>query len=245
MATVHINGERGDVAETVLMPGDPRRAEHIAERYLESPRKFNDVRSMSGFTGTYHGHRLSVMAHGMGGPSVGIYAHELITHFGARTLVRVGSCGSLQERIRVGDLVLAQAASYDSNWHKQFRLRGHLAPCADFELLARAAASAASRGARVHVGGVLSSDMFYAEAPTHHSSWGRLGVLAVEMETAVLYTEAARHGIRALAVLTVSDEILSGCALSANAREHTFADMVEVALAACFDQNATGESTVP
>jgi purine-nucleoside phosphorylase len=232
MATIHIGAEPGDVADTILMPGDPRRAEWIAERYLEGPQVFNRVRGMLGFTGTRHGQRLSVMAHGMGMPSLAIYAHELITQFGVRTVIRVGSCGALQQRVGLRDVVIAQTASTDSSWQDQYGVRGHVAPCASWDLLVRAAAAAEQRKLRFHVGSVLSTDVFYSDDERALSPWTTLGVLAAEMETAALYMIGARHGTRTLSQLTVSDEIWSGKRLSADDRERTFSEMVEVALAA-------------
>ena len=193
---------------------------------------FNQVRGMLGFTGTRHGRRLSVMGHGMGMPSVAIYVHELITTFGVRTVIRVGSCGALQESIRLRDLVIAQTASTDSNWQDQYGVRGHVAACASWELLARAATAAEQRGTRFHVGSVLSTDVFYADNEHELAPWTKLGVLAAEMETAALYMIGARHGKRVLSLLTVSDEIWSGNRLSPDERERTFGDMLEVALAA-------------
>jgi purine-nucleoside phosphorylase len=232
VATIHIGAEKGAIAEVVLMPGDPRRAELIAERYLEAPSVVNRLRGMTGITGTCRGQRLSLMAHGMGMPSMGIYASELIREFGVRTLIRIGSCGALQQEVRLRDLVLAQAASTDSNWQQQYGISGHLAPCASWELLSRAAQAAGRQQLRFHVGGVLSSDVFYPDAEGTLAPWAKLGLLAVEMETAALYMIAARQGVRALSILTVSDSVQSGTALSAEERERTFSDMVEVALAA-------------
>ncbi|MGE0868172.1 MAG: purine-nucleoside phosphorylase [Kofleriaceae bacterium] len=231
MATIHIAAAPGDIADTILMPGDPKRAEWIAQRYLESPQLFNNVRGMLGFTGTRHRRRLSVMAHGMGMPSLAIYAHELITHYGVKTLIRVGSCGSLQPSVRLRDVVIAQAASTDSSWQDQYELRGHFAPCASWELLSRAAAAADQKAVRAHVGGVLSTDVFYTEGEHALQPWIKLGVLAAEMETAALYMLGARHGARTLALLTVSDEIWSGNHISSEDREQTFTEMMAIALA--------------
>jgi purine-nucleoside phosphorylase len=232
MATIHIGAEPGDVADTILMPGDPKRAERIAESCLESPHCFNRVRGMLGFTGTRNGRRLSVMAHGMGMPSLAIYVHELIATFGVRTVVRVGSCGSMQEHVKLRDIVIAQTASTDSSWQDQYGARGHVAPCASWDLLSGAATAAEQRGVRFHVGSVLSTDVFYSDDEDALAPWTRLGVLAAEMETAALYMLGARHRARVLSLLTVSDEIWSGSRLSADERERTFGDMVEIALAA-------------
>lgn len=237
MAPVHIAATLGDVADTVFMPGDPRRAERIAERYLESPRVFNSIRGMTGISGTRGGRPLSVLAHGMGMPSIGIYATELVRELGVRTLVRLGSCGGLQPSVRLRDLVIAQTASTGSSWQQQYGIAGHFAPCADWELLSRAAAAAHELGLPHHVGGVLSTDVFYPEEPSAFVPWTSLGVLAAEMETAALYMIAARHKARALSILTVSDEIGSGAHMSPEERESTFDGMVELALhAAGFEQ---------
>ncbi|MGE0546949.1 MAG: purine-nucleoside phosphorylase [Kofleriaceae bacterium] len=231
MPTIHIAAAAGDIADTILMPGDPKRAEWIAQTYLEAPRLFNNVRGMLGFTGTRNGRRLSVMAHGMGMPSLAIYAHELITHYGVKTLIRVGSCGSLQPSVRLRDVVIAQAASTDSSWQDQYGIRGHFAPCASWELLSRAAAAAAQTGVRAHIGSVLSTDVFYTEDEQALQPWTKLGVLAAEMETAALYMLGARHAVRTLALLSVSDEIWSGNHISSDDRERTLTQMMTVALA--------------
>jgi purine-nucleoside phosphorylase len=230
MATPHIAAEPGDVADVVLMPGDPLRAQVVAERYLGHPVVFNRVRGMYGATGTFRGSRVSVMAHGMGIPSIGIYSHELYDHFGVRAIIRIGSCGSLQEEVLLRDLVVAMTASTDSAWQDQYGITGHFAPAASWRLVRAAADAAGSRGLRHHVGSVLATDAFYPEDPDGWRRWQRLGTLAVDMEAIALYGNAARLGREALVLLTVSDSLVTGEMLSAQERQETFTDMMEVAL---------------
>lgn len=236
MSTPHLSAAPGDIADVVLLPGDPLRAKLIAERFFDDPVCHNEVRGMLGFTGTYKGRRVSVQGTGMGLPSISIYAHELITVFGAKTLVRVGTCGALQPGIKLRDLVLAQSASTDSSLIAN-RFRGMAyAPTADFDLLRRAWDSATARGFAVHVGNVLSSDTFYdLDDPDGWKLWARYGVLAVEMEAAGLYTVAARHGVRALTALMVSDSLVTHESLSPAERQSGFAEMVTAALDAALD----------
>lgn len=236
--TVHLNAKEGQIAPTVLLPGDPLRAQHIAETFFENPVQHNSVRGMLGFTGTYKGQPVSVQGTGMGIPSISIYAHELITGYGCTTLVRVGTCGSFQEKVKVRDVVLAQAASTDSNVNK-IRFSGRdYAPTADFGLLMAAYQAAQRRGLSPHVGNVLSSDTFYHDDPEEFRIWPRFGVLAVEMEAAGLYTVAAKHGVRALTVLTVSDHLITHEVTSAEERQTSFNAMVEVALEAALGETA-------
>ncbi|UWQ21670.1 purine-nucleoside phosphorylase [Jannaschia sp. W003] len=231
--TPHIRAEAGQIAETVLMPGDPLRAKWAAETYLEAPELVNDVRGMLGYTGTWRGNRVTIHGSGMGMPSLSIYANELITKYGARTLIRIGSCGAMQERVAIRDVILAMTATSISTPSRGILREVNFAPCADWGLL-RAAHAAAEGKAPVHVGGIYSSDVFYDERPDLTEQMTRHGILGVEMEAAELYTLAARHGCRALAVLTVSDHLLTHEALPASERQSSFGDMVEIALEAAF-----------
>ncbi|BBP85489.1 MULTISPECIES: purine-nucleoside phosphorylase [Pseudomonas] len=230
MATPHITALAGDFAETVLMPGDPLRAKMIADTYLTDVRQVNAVRNMLGFTGFYRGLRISVMGSGMGIPSLSIYAHELFSQYGVQRIVRVGSCGSLQEGVKVGDLVIAQGASTDSVVNRK-RFGGFdFAALADYRLLERTVRRADESGQPVHVGNVFSADLFYEPDPAWAQRMTRMGVLAVEMEAAGLYGVAAELGRQALAVLTVSDHLISGEKLSAEQRQDDFHDMVRLTL---------------
>ncbi len=232
--TIHIGAKPGEIAETVLMPGDPLRAQWAAETFLEGAVCVNRVRGMLGFTGTWRGHRVTIHGSGMGMPSLSIYANELIRDFGARTLIRIGSAGGYQPHTLVRDVVLAMTASTVST-PSQTSFRGlNVAPCADWGLLAAAHAAAAVRGTRVHVGSIHSSDAFYTEREDHTATLIRHGCLCVEMEAAELYLVAARHGARALAILTISDHVVTGEALPAEDRERSFGEMVEIALEAAF-----------
>ncbi|MBK1636724.1 purine-nucleoside phosphorylase [Rhodovulum adriaticum] len=232
--TIHIGANPGEIAETVLMPGDPMRAKWAAETFLTDPVCVNRVRGMLGYTGTWNGHRVTIHGSGMGMPSLSIYANELIRDFGAKTLIRIGSTGGMQDHIRLRDIVLAMTASSLSTPSKGLFGDLNFAPCADYGLLAAAERSARARGIVPHVGGIYSTDSFYDERPDLTAQMTRHGVLAVEMEAAELYTVAARHGARALAVLTVSDHLSSGAALTSDDRERSFTDMVEIALSAAF-----------
>ena len=227
--TPHIAAQYGEIAETVLMAGDPLRAKYIADNYLENPVQFNNVRGMLGFTGTYKGKRVSVMGHGMGIPSIGIYSYELFNFYGVKTIIRVGSAGSYHPDLNLGDLVIAQGACTDSNYGAQYELPGTFAPIGDFDLLRAAANACEARGIHYKVGNILSSDVFYSENP-HNESWMKMGVLAVEMEASALYMNAARSGNRALVICTISDHIIKGEALSSAERQTTFTHMMEVAL---------------
>ena len=230
MATPHINAAPGDFAKTVLMPGDPLRSKFIAETYLEDRRLVNNVRGVQGYTGTYKGVPVSVMASGMGMPSIGIYSYELYNFFGVENILRVGSAGAISEKLRVRDIVLGQGACTNSAYGDQFGFRGHFAPIADFTLLSSAAAIAGEMGLRYAVGNLFSSDTFYDDDPEASGKWGKLGVLAVEMEAAALYLNAARAGKRALAICTVSDHLLTGELTTAEERQNSFTQMMELAL---------------
>jgi purine-nucleoside phosphorylase len=228
--TVHLEAKPGDIAPVVLMPGDPLRAQFIAERFLDRAVLHNGVRNALGYTGTYQGQRISVQSSGMGMPSFWIYAHELLESYGARVLIRVGTCGALQPSVHVRDLILAVAASTDSSMIGR-RFDGMaFAPIADFELLRRAHDLAAGRGLRIHAGNVLSTDEFYPDDPDWWKRWARYGVLAAEMETAALYTVAAKFGARALSILTVSDHIVTGEHTPSAERQSGFGTMAELAL---------------
>jgi len=232
--TIHIAAQPGQIAETVLMPGDPRRAKWAAETFLTAPACVNETRGMLGYTGTWNGHRVTIHGSGMGMPSLSIYATELLQTFGARTLIRIGSTGAMQETVALRDVILAMTASSISTPSKALFRDLNFAPCADWGLLRAAADAAAARGVRPHVGGIYSSDTFYDERPDLNDLMTRHGVLAVEMETAELYALAARFGARALSVLTVSDHLITGGALSPQERESSFSDMVDIALNAAF-----------
>ncbi|MBQ9398758.1 MAG: purine-nucleoside phosphorylase [Bacteroidales bacterium] len=227
--TPHIGAKYGEIAETVLMAGDPLRAKFIADNFLTNPVQFNEVRGMLGYTGTYNGKRVSVMGHGMGIPSIGIYSYELYNFYGVKTIIRVGSAGSYHPDLHLGDLVIAQGACTDSNYGAQFGLPGTFAPIADFDLLRKAASACEQRELHYMVGNILSSDVFYSDNP-QSESWRKMGVLAVEMEAAALYMNAARSGNRALVICTISDHILTGEEMSADERRTTFTNMMEVAL---------------
>ena len=234
--TPHISAVKGDFAPTVLMPGDPLRSKYIAERYLIDAVMVNNVRGVQGYTGTYQGIRLSVMASGMGLPSMGIYSHELFCGYEVQNIIRIGSAGSLQETVRLRDLVIAQGVSTDSNWGDQFHVPGAVTALADYTLLEICVKSIRRMEAAYHVGNVLSSQYFYnddgdlpiAMRPT--AVWAKMGLLAVEMEALALYLNAARYGGRALALCTISDNLLTGESLSAQERQDSFHDMMEVAL---------------
>ncbi len=227
--TPHIGAKLGEIAETVIMAGDPLRAKFMAEKFLDNPVQFNNVRGMLGFTGEYKGKRVSMMGHGMGMPSIGIYTYELFNFYGVKRIIRVGSAGSINNDLHLGDLVIAVGACTDSNYSSQFELPGTFAPTADFTLLRNAVESCEQLGYRYKVGNVLSSDIFYHEN-SHNDRWMKMGVLAVEMEAAALYMNAARSGNSALAIMTVSDHILTGESTTAEERQTTFTHMMDVAL---------------
>ena len=232
--SIHIGAAPGEIAPTVLMPGDPFRARWAAQTFLEGAVLVNEVRGMLGYTGEWRGNRVTIQGSGMGMPSLSIYANELIRDYGARTLIRIGSAGAMQERIAIRDIVLAMTATTLSTPSLGIFRETNYAPCADWELLLAAHSAALAKGATVHCGGIYSSDVFYDERPDLTEQMTRHGVLAVEMEAAELYTLAARHGCRALAVLTISDHLLTREALASSEREQSFGEMVEIALAAAF-----------
>ena len=229
--TPHNQAKAGEIAKTVLMPGDPLRAKYIAETYLKDAKCFNTVRNMLGYTGTYHGKKVSVMGGGMGMPSVGIYTYELFHFYQVENIIRIGSAGGIADGVHVRDVVLGMGACTDSNYAAQYRLPGTFAPVADYGLLSAAARAAAGLGIRAAVGNVLSSDVFYGDDPGALKQWRKMGVLAVEMEAAALYMNAARCGKKALCILTVSDCPLTGESLPAKERETGFNDMIRIALA--------------
>ncbi|ARE38753.1 Purine nucleoside phosphorylase [Rhodovulum sp. P5] len=232
--TIHIGAKPGEIAETVLMPGDPLRAKWAAETFLDAPECVNQTRGMYGFTGTWRGHRVTIQGSGMGMPSLSIYANELIRDYGAKTLIRIGSAGAMQPQVALRDIVLAMTSSTLSTPSRGIFKELAFAPCADFGLLSAAHDAARAKGVTAHVGGIYSSDVFYDERPDLNEQMTRHGVLAVEMEAAELYIVAARHRVRALAVLTISDHLITGEHLPAEDREQSFGDMVEVALEAAF-----------
>lgn len=230
MATPHIGANKGDVAEVVLLPGDPLRAKYIAETFLEDVVQYNNVRGMLGFTGTYKGKRISVQGTGMGVPSIGIYVDELINHFGCKTLMRIGTAGSLHESVKIRDVVLAMASSTDSNINK-LRFNGaDYAPTANYELFIEAYNTAKERGLSVKAGNILTSDTFYGDDKDSWKKWAKFGVLCVEMETTQLYTLAAKYNVRALTLLTISDSLVTGECTTAEERQLTFNDMIITAL---------------
>lgn len=232
--TVHIGAQKGEIAETVLMPGDPYRAKWAAEAFLKDARLVNEVRGMLGFTGTWNGHLVTIQGSGMGMPSLSIYANELIRDYGAKTLIRIGSCGGMQPYVGIRDVIIAMTASTLSTPSRGIFKELNFAPCADWSLLRAAVAAAEAKGTKTHVGGIYSSDVFYDERPDLNEQMTRHGILGVEMEAAELYNLAARHSVRALAVLTVSDHLQTGEALPSEDRERSFGDMVEIALTAAF-----------
>ena len=234
--TIHIGAEPGDIAETVLLPGDPYRAKWAAETFLTQVRQVNNVRGMLGFTGQWNGHAVTIQGSGMGMPSLSIYVNELIRDYDAKTLIRIGSCGAMQDHIAVRDIIIAMTASTLSTPSRGIFKDLNFAPCADWSLMRAAVAEAEKTTSPLHVGGIYSSDVFYDERPDLNQQMIRHGILAVEMEAAELYNLAARHGVRALAVLTVSDHLITGDALPADQREQSFGDMVEIALQAAFPE---------
>lgn len=229
MATPHNSAQMGDIAETVLLPGDPLRAKFIAENFLEDVVQFNSVRNMFGYTGTYNGKRVSVMGTGMGCASIGIYTYELIEFYGVKNLMRIGSCGAMQEDMKIGDIVMAVAASTDTNYAHQYGLPGSFSASASYELLEAAVASAKANEFPYIAGNVLSSDIFYNETP-EWKIWAKMGVLAAEMECFALYCNAARKGVNALGIFTVSDSMVTGEETTAEMRQVGFTNMMKVAL---------------
>lgn len=231
MSTPHIEAKQGEIAETILLPGDPLRAKYIAETFLENPVCYNEVRNMLGYTGTYKGKRISVQGTGMGIPSISIYATELMKEYNVQNLVRVGTCGAIQKDVKIRDVILSMSASTDSQTNKKVFGNMDYAPTANFELLKKAYDAGMEKGIPLKVGNVFSADIFYDDY-AEHEKWAQYGILAVEMEVAALYTLAAKYGRKALAILTVSDHILTGEATSPEERQTTFNQMIEVALEA-------------
>lgn len=228
--TPHIASTPQKIAKTVLMPGDPKRAELVARDFLDGAELFNNVRGVCGYTGEWKGKRVSVMASGMGIPSMGIYSYELYNIFGVDNIIRIGSAGAMQENVKVRDIVIGMGACTDSAYAEQFSLGGSFAPICDYSLLSRAVSLGEKKGFKLHVGNLLSSDVFYNDDPRRNEAWRKMGVLAVEMEAAGLYMNAARAGKSALAICTISDSLISGESLSAEERQNSFLQMIELAL---------------
>jgi len=237
--SAHNEAKKGDIAETILLPGDPLRAKYIADNFLEDVVCYNKVRGMLGFTGTYKGKRISVQGTGMGVPSISIYTHELITQYGVKNLIRIGTCGSFNHDVKVRDVILAMTSSTDSAINRN-RFNGmDYAPCADFKLLSDAHQVATSKGINIKAGNILTSDIFYHDLennPEPFKIWADYGVMAVEMETTALYTIAARQKAKALSILTVSDHILTGEATTAEERQTTLHTMIELGLETAIKQ---------
>ena len=230
MATKHMNAAPGDFAETVLMPGDPLRAQYIADTYLDDVRRVTDVRNMWGFTGSYKGMPVSVMAHGMGIPSVSIYVTELLTDYGVKRIVRVGSCGTSHPDVKLRDVIIAMGASTDSNCNRM-RFGGYdYAALASFDLVTKAVAAAEKNKVRYHVGNIFSADLFYTPDPDMFATMAKYNIYGVEMEAAGIFAIAAEHDVEALAICTVSDDIVTGDALTSDERQTTFDEMILVAL---------------
>jgi purine-nucleoside phosphorylase len=229
--TPHIEVDKeGVIAETILLPGDPLRAKFIAETYLDNPVRFNAVRNAFGYTGTYKGRKVSVMGTGMGMPSIGIYSFELIHTYGVKNLIRVGSCGAFQGYLNLYDIIIGMSASTNSNFASQYGLPGSFAPTASWALLKKAVEVAEEKGYPVNVGNILSSDIFYDDNPDAWKKWAKMGVLAVEMEAAALYMNAARAGVNALCILTVSDSLVTHEVTTSEERQTAFTKMMEIAL---------------
>lgn len=228
--STHIGAPQGAIAETVLLPGDPLRAKFIAETFLEDPVCYNNVRGMLGYTGTYNGKKVSVQGTGMGTPSLSIYVNELIQFYGCKQLIRVGSAGSIQDHVEVRDVVLAAGACSDSSMNRLMFNNMDYAPIASFDLLSKAYKAATDLGIKPHVGNILTTDTFYNDRPEPLSVWVKHNVLAVEMESSALYTLAAKFGVKALSVLTISDHIFKQVETSSEEREKTFTDMMKIAL---------------
>lgn len=230
MATPHIEAKENDFAKTVLMPGDPLRAKFIAEEYIDDARLVNNVRGIQGYTGTYKGKEISVMASGMGMPSMGIYSYELYKFYNVDNIIRIGSAGGIADGLRLRDIVIAMGCSTNSNYAAQYNVCGTFAPLADYHLLLTAADICKRKNIDVKIGNILTSDVFYNDDAEFNMKWKRLGILAVEMETAALYFNAARLGKRALSICTISDHVIRGEELSAKDRQETFTEMMEIAL---------------
>lgn len=233
MSTAHINAaKKGDIAESILMPGDPLRAKFIAENFLQNPVCYNEIRGMLGFTGTYKGVPVSVQGSGMGMPSMGIYSYELIKEYGVKNLIRIGSAGSFDENIKLMDIVVALSASTDSNWQHTYGISGNIAPCCDYDLLIKVKNASDKNNIPFRAGNIVSCDVFYEDNPDWWKSWAKMGVMAVEMEAAALYMNAARLGAKALTIVTISDHFITGGRLTAEEREKSFTDMMTLALEA-------------
>lgn len=230
MSTPHNQAQMGEIAETVLMPGDPLRAKFLAETYLENVKVFNTVRNMLGYTGYYHGKKVSIMGSGMGMPSIGIYAYELYNFYDVKKIIRIGSCGALQKDVHLRDIVIAQGACTDSRFAHQFELPGTFSAISSYTLLEKAVEKAKEKNLTYHVGNIVSSDVFYHADKDSASQWASMGCLGVEMESYALFALASYHGKQALTLLTVSDSLVSNEATSADEREKTFTDMMEIAL---------------
>ncbi|CEN78523.1 purine-nucleoside phosphorylase [Paraclostridium sordellii] len=229
--TAHNNAKLGDIAETILLPGDPLRAKFIAETFLDNPVIYNTVRGMYGYTGYYKGKKISVQGSGMGIPSIGIYSYELINFYGVKNLIRVGSAGAINEKLKVHDIVIGMGACTDSNYANQFNLPGTFAPIASYDLLKKSIDIANSKNINVTVGNIVSNDVFYSDSGLDNlAKWNKMGVLAVEMEAAALYMNAARAGVNALCILTISDCPFTGEECSAHERQIAFTKMIEIAL---------------
>jgi purine-nucleoside phosphorylase len=229
--SLHImNKDNKDIAEAVLLPGDPLRAKFIAETYLESPKCYNEIRGMLGYTGLYKGVKVSVQGSGMGAPSMGIYSYELIHHCGVQRLIRVGTAGSFHEKIKIHDIVLALNASTDSNYAHTYEVNGQFSPCASWDLIQKAKTAADTMNKEIHAGNVVTCDVFYEFNQGWWKKWAELGVLCVEMETAALYMNASVAGVDALSILTMSDHFVTGDKSSPKEREQSFTDMMEIAL---------------
>ena len=227
--TPHIGAREGEIAERVIMAGDPLRAKFMAETFLESPVQYNAVRGMLGYTGTYKGKRVSVQGHGMGMPSIGIYTYELFNFYGVKRIIRTGSAGAYDGDLELGDVVIGIGACTDSNYGAQYSLPGVFAPIADFAMARAAVEKAESMGIRYKAGNLLSSDVFYGDSADGWKAWQKMGVLAVEMEAAALYMNAARSGKEALCICTISDSLVHGTACSAEQRQTSFTNMMEIA----------------
>ena len=228
--SIHIGAKQGQIAETVLLPGDPLRAKFVAETLFEEPYCYNQVRGMYGYTGTYNGSRISIQGTGMGIPSISIYAHELIHEYGVKKLIRVGTCGCIQQNLTLGQVLLAIGACTDSTTNDIVFKGLHYAPTANFQLLKDAYEQAEKLGVKCVVGNIYSTDLFYLDQPDRYKPWIDHGVLAVDMETSALYTLAAKSKVKALSILTVSDHIITGAVSSAQDRQEKFMDMMKIAL---------------
>lgn len=228
--SIHIGAKPGEIAETILLPGDPLRAKFISEKFLKDARCYNEVRGMYGFTGTYNGKKVSVQGTGMGIPSISIYVNELLSEYKVKNVIRVGSCGALQKELKLRDIIMATAASTDSSFNKLKFDGRDFAPAADFVLMQKAYSAAGKLGVPLKVGTVLSTDTFYGDDPEFWKRWAAYGIMAVEMETSALYTLAAKYGAAALGLLTVSDSLVSGELTTSEEREKTFTQMIQIAL---------------